>query len=667
MSSRVPTTSDPIPTADGDAAAHPRGGRVHCFGVDYEHIRVADRGDLWLTEHGRPFAECLMPANWFEDRYYLKHGQKLPGGTGAVFRLGTKPVGGRSVEVVIKFSRVGQEVPLEIATTFPDRLTAAAALEARFNSPFEEFGLVTEMREARELPGAGRILAQRPLAIYAPDREYTLWKLGRSRSRFTPHEVNLARDQKAFDDEQQAMELDIRREYVLIYSWVEGENAEDMHTGGKLTDEQFEAITPRVIDELGAAGFMVLDNKPKHYIMRRRTGRDELLKRRGKPAYALVDFELLQRTQQGIQLFREKQRSRYWRILHEDQARYEPPASADFPPHLRPVRIFGVDYVFGAAPNGALMWVVGRDPDLFDYFLPDRWRRTPRVKLSAINDVYRTRTRDNIYVIYRRSRVNEKPHVDPLYEAGRRIRAAGYNSPFEEIAIARSLSAAGISTIYPRAIYRTGHQSIKAPYMADNRRVEWYRSTLTPDIPGQLEPQPILSPIHDYYTIWGLWRGLDPMDDYSNTRHWGFIDAEQALEQELLTPAQHRRLVDLTMRRMQELGFAQHVLDSSSLLLKFTADRKDFRKDASGEYEVTLSVNALSAYEAEVLSQDDYRQLIERQAQRMELAGFEPLNLKGHHLLLTVNPDGSLLRDRAGRIACTLCNFELVRMLYCRL
>jgi hypothetical protein len=52
-----------------------------------------------------------------------------------------------------------------------------------------------------------------------------------------------------------------------------------------------------VVEDLAGKGFRVLDTKPNHVILRKRTS-GELLRRRGRLTYALVDFELLQRTEE---------------------------------------------------------------------------------------------------------------------------------------------------------------------------------------------------------------------------------------------------------------------------------------------------------------------------------------------------------------------------------
>jgi len=317
-----------------------------------------------------------------------------------------------------------------------------------------------------------------------------------------------------------------------------------------------------------------------------------------------------------------------------------------------------VDYVFGKAPNSAYIWLIGNDPDLFDYFLPDRWRRTPRVRLSPISNIYRTRTRDNVHVIYRKSRVGEKPYVDPYYEPDRRIRKLGFNSPFEEVAIAEQLRALGMHTVYPRVIYRTGHESVNAVYMFDDRRYKEFEHLKTPGA----KPEPILSPNHDYFTVWGYWRGIDSLAHYSEDHHWGLIDVHQARDDGILTERQSQDVVALTVRRLDAVGLAGYVTNDHELLLRFKPDGTALRTDAEGNLEVTLAVNALSAFDVGLLTEAQYRELIEHQTDRLTGLGFEPLHLRGHHLLLAIHPDGTIKKDNHGQIDATLCNFELIQM-----
>ena len=132
-----------------------------------------------------------------------------------------------------------------------------------------------------------------------------------------------------------------------------------------------------------------------------------------------------------------------------------------------------MDYVYGHSESTqGQLWVVGRDPALFDYFLPERWRRTQRRQLSKTNEVYHTKTKDNINLVWKVSRVGEMPDVDTGDRAGTRIVEHGYNSPFEEFAIALELSRKGFPTVYPRAIYMTGQEAAASAYTIDSSRYE---------------------------------------------------------------------------------------------------------------------------------------------------------------------------------------------------
>ena len=628
----------------------PQHYRTKSFGVDYIHLPLTpDGGDLYLTPCGWPFVKLLLPENWFAHEHYARNGRRLPGSTGTVYRVATRPVDGRSVDLVVKFSRVGQEVPLEVATTFPEGVSGDDIANARFNGPFEEFGLVADLRRGEYGPGDPALLAQRPLAIYAPAKQFDLWQLGRTEGRFMPHRLRLRESQRSVG-EPKAIELDIKRDYVVLYSWIKGEDAEEFHHQGFLSAAALEALTARTNAEMAAKGFRVLDTKPKHFILRRTRSGAGFIKRGGQLAYGLVDFELLERTQTYHQQFKKSRRAMYWAMQRHER----PPKAKSLAGELTPVRIMDVDYIYGTAPNGGKLWVVGDDPALFDYFLPDRWRRTPRLKLSAVNEVYRTRSRDNIYLVYRRTRVGEKPHVEPLYSYGREILAHGINSPFEEVAIAEAMRRAGVPTTYPRAIYRTGHRSETAAYLADTRRYESHQHLVLPDDPSQ----PVLSAAHDYYVMSGLWRGIDPMTD---TQHDGVIDVQQACDEGLLAKDQFDRLVEATRQRMAAVGLTDQTMQHAQFLLTFSNAGQTFVRREDGEFDLTFAIDAQRAYERGLFNEDQYRQVIEHQSGRLRAAGFEALELHGDHLLLALDPDGLFKRDSAGDLCVTHCNFDLIQ------
>jgi hypothetical protein len=82
----------------------------------------------------------------------------------------------KSIDIVVKWSRVGEDIPA-------DTFTLARAINAEFNSPFEEFSLVEELRSGTYGSRTPWVLAQKPLAIYVPPERMQLWQTGRSRDR----------------------------------------------------------------------------------------------------------------------------------------------------------------------------------------------------------------------------------------------------------------------------------------------------------------------------------------------------------------------------------------------------------------------------------------------------------------------------------------------------
>ena len=69
------------------------------FGVDYCHIVPPAGGDLYVTRYGWPYVSQLLPENWYDDKWYVTHGERLPGATGNVYRVSSKPVDGRSADL----------------------------------------------------------------------------------------------------------------------------------------------------------------------------------------------------------------------------------------------------------------------------------------------------------------------------------------------------------------------------------------------------------------------------------------------------------------------------------------------------------------------------------------------------------------------------------------
>ena len=622
---------------------------VRAFDVDYGHLRTPDGGDLYVTRFGWPRLAALLPDAWYTNRRYSTEGVPLPGATGRVYRLTSVLPGGRTSDFVVKFSRVAQDVSIIVQTSFPEDVPPEVIEAARFNSPLEEFGLVMELRRGLRGPRNARVHTQFPLAIYVPPEECQPWQLGRSSSTFTTHCRMLAEDQESA---VKAIELDIKRMYVLIYGWIEGRDAEQVFLAGEIGEEEFRALTPRVIEELRGCGFRVLDNKAKHFILRKRRDGSMLRDRDGRLAYGLVDFELLQRTEEQRRRFKAAQSERYLSL----QLRQPEPAA--LPPGLRRATILGVNYVFGPVPDGGRLWVVGRNPALFDYFLPDRWRRTSRAKLSSNEEVYRTRTRDGIMLVYRRSRVGTRPRVDPLLESGQRIRQHGINSPFEEVAVAERLRQMGIRTTIPRAIYRTGHPSTRSAFLHDDRRFRDHDALLTPEEP----PQPVLAPGYDYYTLWDCFRGVAPRGA-GGVPSGTLIDLTQARDKGLLTGPAAEALLENARARLRALGFTGERLEEDEFVATLS-DGGSLRSDLHGEIELGLGLDAFTALEFGRLSEGEYRDLIRHLDSRLRAVDCEMLNLGGQHLLLSLGTDGRFREDEHAPMAVTLSNFEFIRGLY---
>ena len=120
--------------------------------------------------------------------------------------------------------------------------------------------------------------------------------------------------------------------------------------------------------------------------------------------YSVIDYELLSRTPEHEEEVKSTRRHSY---LDDQKNRFVP---TPLPAHLSYQEIFGVPYIFGHAEStGGSLWVVGKNAHLFDYFLPERWRKTPSIKLSYTNEVFYTITKDNIHLVWKTSRVGEMP------------------------------------------------------------------------------------------------------------------------------------------------------------------------------------------------------------------------------------------------------------------
>lgn len=506
-------------------------GTVSLLGVDYLHLKAAGGSDLYLTEFGRPFWQNLLPENWYAREWFEAKRERLEG-TSTVYRVPTRRVNQTTLNLVVKWSRVGEVVPL-------DTLTFNKFMHAEFNSPFEEFSLLMELRRGQAGPAGIRIRTQRPLGIFVPTERLQLWQTGRSEDKIR---TKIAR--------HPAVEIDILRRYVVLYGWIEGLDAvktadQCMLTGVART--QFLArITSLVTHELAQKGYRVIDMKPAHIILRLGENGRLLREQNGQLAYALVDYELLERTPEHEQAVRSANRQIY---LKRTARRFDVDATQAMPAHLHATNVLGVDYIFGHAEStGGLLWVVGRDPDLFNYFLPERWRRTPHQRLSSRNAVFKTCSKDNINLVWKVSRMGDRPWLSNPGANPVVARAYGFNSAFEEFAFALELARCGVKTIYPRAIYMTGTQGARSRMPPEERRYIEMAHLRTP------EDEPAIRMDCDYITIWGNWNGPDELLASHDGGYFSTKNARHACASKIISP---EILKDLMLRQAAQLAGCQ--------------------------------------------------------------------------------------------------------------
>jgi len=522
---------------------------IKVFDVYYLHLTSENGDDLYITKYGIPTLLHFFSFNFLTDEnWFRKNAIRLPGSS-CTYRVKTNELEGYTRDLVVKYNRMGQEIP--------GAEESEELLGAEFNSPFEEFSLVMELRDSKyQTPG--RIVTQKPLAIYVPSERVELWRMGRDK-----------RKMQAKLEFHMEIELDMFRSYVMLYEWVKGIDAAHAYRVGLLEENEMIALTLRAEKEMMNKGFTVKDRKPHHIIVRPCVDDTLLLNQQENILYAVVDYELLQRTPVREEIVKRAKRVNY---LIKQKNRFVTESLKHFPPYLQQVSILGVHYIYGHAEStkGAL-WVVGKDPDLFDYFLPERWENTPRTKLSSHHEIYYTLTKDNIHLVWKVSKVGTIPDMDPFREVEGKILEYGFNSPFEEISFAIELSRRGIRTVYPRAIYMYGKKVAISDSISDESRYVSHANFLTPD------GNPILRRDHRYIIIWGFWNGPDEKLAKKDGDYLQGINALDAYRRGVFTRDEYIELLKRKEERLRKVGFedlhlrGSHILlsmDSSGILLK---------------------------------------------------------------------------------------------------
>ncbi len=550
---------------------------VSVLGVVYSHRKTSDGGDMYLTRFGIQYADLLELDNWYEPSWFEARRERLEG-TSAVYRVPTKPRRGRNLDLVVKNCRVGEDVPLETRTLLE-------FINTEFNSPWEEFALVMELREGKFGPPDIRCRLQEPLAIYVPPERMQLWQSGRSYEK-----INRIRARHP------GIDIDILRQYKLIYGWIHGKDLVQLFSeagfGADSLKELLGPLTEKATSDLAAKGYVVADMKPSHVVIGEEDMRsmetvvaDDVENTRrlrarmigdlvSRGSFSIVDYELLIRTPLHEE---EVYRSRRHSYLDDQRDRFTPTA---IPAHLAAVDILGVPYVVGQAEStGGTLWVVGRNARLFDYFLPERWRRTHAWKLSENNEVHYTVTKDHIHLVWKTSRVGELPLPDASCPLPEKLEEFGYNSPFEEFAIAQHLNEHDIPTVYMRAIYMTG--TTRAAPSIDPRRYDSHRSLRGTD------GKPLLRENHDYITLRGYFNGPDWWVATQTDRLCRPLNLEQALAKHLIDPSLFTQLFESIRRKLDNAGYDGSLLKANDLLLALDPDNA-LLKDRDGLPEVRI-------------------------------------------------------------------------------
>jgi len=529
---------------------HVAGEKESILGVEYAHFNLRGDGDLYVTELGRPFTDCLFPENHWSDREWFRQHSRRLSGTSKLYRVTTKRVNGKQKDIVVKWNRMGQEIPGD------------DFIGAEFNSPFEEFSLVMELRDVQRT-AAQKVYTQKPLAIYVPAKRLELWRTGRKQ--------HMMRNKI---DEHVEIELDMRRLYAVIYEWIKGIDAAQACKRTIIDKDQMVSLTLLAEDRIGSLGFEVLDRKPHHVILRPQHNGDVLRDRGGDALFAMVDYELLRRTSKHELEVRQEKRRGY---LLRQRDRFSIKTPKLLPSHLHYMNVFGVGYIYGRTQStGGELWVVGKDPDLFDYFLPERWEKTLQRRLSAFHEIYYTVTKDNINLVWKVSRVGVVPDVDPFKDDERKIIEFGYNSPFEEVALAGKLTLAGIPTTYPRAVYLTGVRREVPALPPNNCRYETHRHLLTP------EGDSILRRDAEYISIWGYWNGPD---DRLASRDGDYLEGRNALSawrEGIISEEEYVSLMQQIREKLLAVGVEDLNLRGSHILLSRRCDTKELIRDRDG-------------------------------------------------------------------------------------
>ena len=272
--------------------------RRRISGVDYLHLKGRQTGDLcpatirdlFITRDGWPVASSILPERCFTGEQFSRPSQALAGATGAVYRVPVAHPARKDFALVVKFSRFGQDVGLTVVgrhlnenADFISRID-----HAEFLPPFEEFGNLMRLRAQCR----GHFATKAPLAIYSQPTRYLAWQLGRKSHLQSTYAHRLMASQEP-SGENETVEYDWERIYILLYRWMDGIDAEQAFCAGLISEPWMIDWTQQVAAVLRQLGWVVLDHKPRHLILRQQKITRDPLMRNGAPVLGLVDYELL--------------------------------------------------------------------------------------------------------------------------------------------------------------------------------------------------------------------------------------------------------------------------------------------------------------------------------------------------------------------------------------
>ena len=545
---------------------------ITVLGLVYAHLEVPGSGDLYLTRYGMRHAALLAVENWYEPAWFAAHRERLTG-TSAVFRVPTKPVGGVSLDLVVKNSRVGEDVPT-------DTRTFLEFVRAEFNSPWEEFSLTMELREGTFGDKDISIRTQEPLAIFVPSETMQPWQSGRSLDRI-----------RRIKARHPGIDVDILRQYKLVYGWIHGMDLLECFGHLEIEEEASARCclrcTQKAIRALETKGFNVADMKASHVIIEEKDVRTlfSLISSGGDGAafleslvdavqYSIIDYELLTRTASHDAEVFERRRRIY---LDNQRDRFKRTALPSF---LKSSENMGVPYVCGRTEStGGRLWVVGRNGVLFDYFLPERWRRTHSWRLSSESEIFYTISKDQIHLVWKISRVGDVPAPPPDHPHARAIVEYGYNSPFEEFAIAYHLTRNKVGTVYVRAIYRTG--SPKLVPATDPSRYLSHRGLSCPD------GNALLQNGYNYISLRGYFNGTDDWVAAHDGALCRPVDLVRAVTLGHVTPSLAEGLFGDMLDGVYRAGYDGDFLSMDDILLAVAPDNT-LLKTPSGDIDARI-------------------------------------------------------------------------------